>query len=122
MRDLEIAIGRKRLQRSDLIRDHVFEVVRTHVDTAATKTPEVIEARMSTDCYSFTLGFLNNSVHRQWIAGMESACDICGADDLEDAGIVSNFVRSETLSQIALIVNRKRHHLDQHQIVQDPNI
>jgi hypothetical protein len=102
MRDLGVAIGRKRLQRTDLIRDHVFEIVRTHVDTAATKTPEVIEAWMSADCYSFTLGFLNNSVHRQRIAGMESASDIRGADNLEDAGIVPDFLRSKTLGHVGI--------------------
>ena len=66
---------------------------------------------MSADCYSFTLGFLNNSVHRQWIAGMESASDICGADNLEDARIVSNFIRSETLGHVGIQIDLDRHNL-----------
>ena len=85
MSDLYVRISRKRLKGADLIGNHVFEIVRPHVDTAAAKTPEIVEARVRANGYALQLCLADNPAHGQRIACMKAAGDIGRADDFQDA-------------------------------------
>ena len=98
------------LQRTDLIRDHVFEIVGTHVDATPSKSPNVIEARVCADRNTLALCVGNNLAHGQGITGVEAAGDVRGPYDLEYIGIVANLVGSETFGHIGVEVDFYRHH------------
>src|SRR5437588_1426871 len=107
---LDIRISCQRLQRTDLIRNHVFEIVGTHVDAAPSKSPDVIKAWMRADRDTLALCVVNNLAHGQGIAGVETAGDVRGPDNLKYIGIVANLVGPETFGHIGVEVDLDRHH------------
>src|SRR6266478_9577775 len=107
---LDIRISCQCLQRADLIRNHVFEIVGTHVDATPSKSPDVIEAWMCADRNTLALCVGNNLAHGQRITGVEAAGDVRRPDNLKYVGIVANLVGSETFGHIGVEVDFFRHH------------
>ncbi len=75
VRDLVAGIGGERLERADLVSDHVLQVVCTNLDAPPPEAPEIVVARMAADADALFLGLLHDIVHRHRVACMEPAGD-----------------------------------------------
>src|SRR5262245_10708541 len=109
MRDLLADIGRKRVQRPDLIRDHALEIVGAHVDAAATESPEIIETRMRADTHALLLRAFHHSAHGDRIAGVKAAGDTGGTNDLQDRIVVADRIGAEPLAHVRVQIDNTGH-------------
>src|SRR5439155_5019178 len=73
--------------------------------TAATKPPEIVEARMDADRHAILLGFSDDPAHDQRVAGMKTAGDIGRADDFQDPRIVADVIGAEPLSHVCIQIH-----------------
>ena len=109
MRHLHARIRSQGLKGANLIGNHVFKIVGTHVDAPTAEAPEVVEAGMRTNTDAGALCIGNNLTHGQRITCMETAGDIGRTDDLQDPVVVANIISAEALRHVCVEVDLDGH-------------
>src|SRR6266404_8951214 len=109
MSDLGIGVASHRLERPDLVGDHVFELARVHVDAPPSEPPQIVEPRMGAGADARGDGLGDHPLHGNRVAGVEAAGDARRADDLEQAGVVTDVVRAKALAHIGVEIDRSCH-------------
>jgi hypothetical protein len=105
MRHLGAGIAGHRLQRADLVGDHVFELARVHVDAAPPEAPQIVEPGMRADADPLGRGLGDEPLHHDRVAGMEAAGDARGTNDLEQPRIVADVIRTKALAHIGIEID-----------------
>src|SRR5258708_3888909 len=105
MSDLGIGVASHRLERADLVGDHVFELARVHVDAAPSEPPQIVEPGMRADADAVGDGLGHQPLHRDRVAGVEPAGDARRANDLEQPRIVTDVVSAKTLAHIGIEID-----------------
>jgi hypothetical protein len=94
------------VERPDLVRNHVLEVLRAHLDLPSAETPEVVEARVRADRDAVRLRHLHGVRHHGRIAAVEAAGDARRVDYLHDRFVVADLEAAEALAHVGVDVDR----------------
>ena len=99
-----------RLNRADLVNQVLFHVLRSFaLDGPAAEAPQIQETGVGADPNTSCLGHFDGAMHDQWVTTMKTAGDIGRGDNIEHRRIVADFIDAETLTHIAIEIDRMCH-------------
>jgi hypothetical protein len=105
MRETDALRGRNAGERTNLIRDQIFDLARCGFHLAAPEPYEIGESRMSSNCGSMFAGQRDRSAHYSRITGVETAGNIDGRQYGNQRCVMAYLVGTKRLADIAIQVD-----------------
>ena len=98
--------GRDRLQRADLVGDHVFDLRGFHArKRPAAEAVQIAVSRMRADADAARLGEVHGLAHGLGIAGMKAAGDVDRGGKADHGVVIAHFPRAKTFAEIAIEID-----------------